>query len=86
MYNFYVDPSWRQEEIIPKYQQDIFAPANCLIRISYPIQPTFNIPLAQSANQRNLRQQGNFYVAYKIYVDLNLQASGEIILRQRENL
>ena len=27
VYNFYVDPSWRREEIIPKYQQDNFAPA-----------------------------------------------------------
>ena len=27
MYNFYVDPSWCQEEIILKYQWGIFAPA-----------------------------------------------------------
>ena len=27
VYNLYVDPSWRREEIIPKYQRDNFAPA-----------------------------------------------------------
>ena len=26
VYNFYVEPSWRPEEIIPKYQRDDFAP------------------------------------------------------------
>ena len=32
MYNFYVDPNWRQEEIIPKYQQDNFARAEQFLR------------------------------------------------------
>ena len=32
VYNFYVDPSWRQEEIIPKCQRDIFVPAGQFLR------------------------------------------------------
>ena len=32
VYNFYVDLNWSEEEIIPKCQQDIFAPAGQFIR------------------------------------------------------
>ena len=59
---------------------------NCLIWINSPIWPTFKIPLKQNAGRRFSRQQYNSYIAYSFYVDPNLQPSGEIILRQRDNL
>ena len=54
---------------------------NCLIRINSWIRPTLKIPSKQSAGQRISRQQYNLYVEYSFYVDVNLQSSGEIILR-----
>ena len=59
---------------------------NCLIRINSPILPTFKIPLKLSSGRRFSRQRYNYYVTYTFYVDPNLQPSGEIILRQQDNL
>ena len=54
---------------------------NCLIWINSRIRPTLKIPSKQSAGQIIMRQQYNFYVEYSVYVDVNLQSSGEIISR-----
>ena len=81
------DVSWVNpgSRINPDSQINLESQINCLIRINSPIRPTFNIPLTRCAGRRISRHQDNFYIAYNFYLDQNLQAIGEIILRQRDN-
>ena len=67
----------------PDSRINIESRINSLIRINSLTRPTFNIPFTRSAGRRILRQRDNFYVEYKFYVYPNLQASREIISRQR---